>query len=303
MFDNMRPYMHQVKAVPNNQEGSSLLMSMLLMLLIAGLGFVLAAIMLREVSFSRTFDNALMSYYAAESGVERALDIVGESRDSATVGSTLSSIENYTSSAAVELSNGAEYTVDTTLTVSERDSVVSRVPVVNGSQINFYDPDNSVSATMNAESVYFQWNQADTATCTHPDPRLKVNFIEYDATTAFGQDTVVDSYVYTCSGSTADYECSAVSNVPSAGSNYIVRLQALDCTIPLVETTFYELPDALGYTGVGTQAIIPIPSVVTLGVQGDGGATRRIITAQTKWNPGATGFVDFVLFSLQEITR
>lgn len=288
----------------NNQEGSSLLISMLLMIVIAGLGFVLAAIMLREINLSRTFDSSLESYYAAESGIERSLDIVGENRTTETQGDTVTEIIDYTSSSAYALSNGSTYEIDNSLTRATVDSVLSRLPVANGVQIEFYDPDDSIASTMNAESVEFGWNNPDTATCTHPSPRLEVTFIEYDSTTAFGTDDVVDKYVYNCaSGASIGYECMATSNVPTPGQNYIVRLKALDCAIPLVETTFYELPNGTGYAGVGTQVAVEVPSVITIASRGDSSATERLITAKTKWTPSGTGFVDFVLFSLEAITR
>lgn len=297
MFDKL-------KTLQSDQRGSSLLMSMLLMLVIAGLGFILASIMIREINLSRTFDNSLASYYAAESGIERSLDIVGENRiNSETLSDTMTGIENYTSSSAIELSNGAEYEIETTLTTSTVESVVSSVPIANGTQIDFYDPDNSISSTMNAESVEFEWNEPDSATCSHPSPRLEVTFIEYDSTTAFGTDDVVDKYIYTCTGTSAEYDCLVTSNVPSSGANYIVRLKALDCAIPLLETIFYQRPNGSSWSGPGNQSEVEVPSVITLAAQGDGGATKRIITAQTKWNPGGTGFIDFVLFSLEEISR
>lgn len=288
----------------HNQEGSSLLLAMLLMIVIAGLGFVLAAIMLREISLSRTFDSSLESYYAAESGIERSLDIVGQNRNNEMQADTVTEIIDYTASSAYTLSTGSTYEIDNTLTRATVDSVVSRLPVADGVQIEFYDPDDSIATTMSAESVEFGWNSPDTTTCTHPSPRLEVTFIEYDSTTAFGTDDVVDKYVYTCtSGASIGYDCRSVSNVPTPGQNYIVRLKALDCAIPVIETTFYTLADGSGYSGVGTQTSIEVPSVITIASRGDASATERLITAQTKWTPSGTGFVDFVLFSLEAITR
>lgn len=280
------------------QEGSVLVYSLLVLVVMSGVAFVVSSLVSREVQLSRTFDDTLGAFYAAESGVERSLDVLGEHREaSALLSSTITDIENFAPAATPVLLTGSEstYVVDAAETTAS--PVELNIPLLRsngGAQIELYDPDNPVSSFLSVESMQLQWNEE--AACTNA--RQEITFYEFDSNLFTLSDDAVFKQVYACSPS-AEYDCRAVTNYPAPNKNYIVRITPIDCDSIDANVTFYNLDN--GEAGGGS--LVPIPSRPEIAVVGSGLFSQRVMIARSKWVPSASGLVDFVLFAINPVVK
>ncbi|MFH1426227.1 MAG: hypothetical protein ABIG66_02225 [Candidatus Kerfeldbacteria bacterium] len=282
-----------------NREGSLLLFSVIMLGVMFMIGFVIAALVYREINLARIFDDSLVSFYAGESGWERSMDILGERRkDDDQLANALAAIEAFAPPASPKVlaNSGGTYYIDPAGTTS----VTSKINLVvfnkYGTQVELFNPDNPFSF-LQAESVQFRW--------LHPlcggSSRMEVTFYEFDSATFGIEDDSVYKQVFTCGveAAPAGYDCQATSNWPAANTNYIMRVKALDCTLLGVNTVFYNADDGQG--GGGT--IVDVPSRVAIVSVGEGNFSQRSISAKTKWIPSASGLVDYVLFSVEQVNK
>jgi len=288
MFDNTH----------HNQEGSVLLYSLLLLVVMSGIAFVISSLVVRETQLARTFDDSLTSFYAAESGVERGLDIFGEHRDaSGELDSTIAVIEAFAPpTTPIPLAaNDAQYEIDPIETTNQ--ALELNIPLLDsdgGAQIEMYDPDNPLTTFLNIESVQIAWDEPPSCTST----RQELTFYKFDSNQFTLTDDAVYKQVYTCSPSTG-YDCQIVSNYPSPNTNYVLRIKPLDCVSLNANITFYNFDN--GAPGGGS--LVPVPSRAAISAIGTGNQSQRRMTARTKWVPNASGLVDFVLFSVEAVTK
>jgi len=280
----------------NNQQGVVLLFSLIILGVMSAIAFGISSLVYREVNVARSFDDSLQSYYAAESGIERALDIVAEHRKQHdTLANTLAAVVDYAPKASpVTLpESDSTYTIDSTKTTSTTTQL--HIPLRDFFQVDLYNPDASVTSFMNAESARLLWNVADSCTA---GSRMEMTFQEFTSSSFGLTDDSVYKQVYTCGIETAPVgtDCQATSNWPAKNTNYVIQIHSLDC--PSVDATlsFYDADDAGG-------TVVEIPSVITIASIGSGNLSQREIIARTKWIPGASGLSAYVLFSLESVVK
>lgn len=285
-----------------NEQGAVMLFALLVLTVMMTIGFVLASLVFREIRIAQTFRDSVRSYYAAESGIEQSLDLLSVVRrddglldDASATDDAIDLIHSITSGGPIQLAySGASYEIVTDETTGSVNSVVFPVPQHRGVQVDVYDPDD-VFSTASAQSVEFEWNEVSCQ-----NSRIEVTYQQFDVTDLAASDDLVHKDVYTCLPAPADseYGCHAVSNIPTETKNYLIRIAALDCTLPRMEVTFYQQDNAVESGGVE-----PIPSIAHIGVTGSGSRTERHIEATTHWIPRASGLTDFVLFSIDTIEK
>ncbi len=286
--------------IHKDQQGSVLLYTLMILSIMTIAGFVLASLSLRQVSIARTADDGVRSFYAAESGLERSLDLYGEHREvNDLLQSTFNAIESSAPpSTPVSLTNSdTEYEVDPVETGTIQGTVTLPVlPQSSPTQIELYDVDDPVGTFMNAESMELLWDHPQCGTTS----RIEATFFEFD-TSQFTLDLNSDSIfkqLLTCSPplSGSDRDCQAISNVLSPNTNYIVRLTAYDCVLLNTDITFYTGDNASG-------SVVGIPSRARLSVVGSAQQTERRMSAVVKWLPSPSGLVDYVFFSLGRVVK
>lgn len=281
------------------QQGSVMLLTIMLLSFFSLLGFTVAALSYKSIKTARTFDDSIQSFYAAESGLERALDIAQVNRQAEELlDDTISEIEAFApDSSPLELSSGVgEYYIDSSDTMDTLDSVTVMAPVHAAVQFDMYDPDDplGVGALMRIESAQFLWNEPTCSATT----RIEVSWYEFNDVLFNYEDDAVFKQVYTCGVESAPsgWDCVATSNHPADHTNYIVRVKSLDCSLMGMQATFYSADNA-GGSKVG------IPSMVKVVSVGESAESQRRMSATSKWVPSVTGLVDFVLFSVDEIIK
>ena len=276
------------------KQGAVMLFALLILTVMAAIGFVVSSLVYREVNVSRSFDDSLRSYYAAETGIEHGLDIVALYRQNhETLASTLLAIESYPLSTFVLDGSDATYSMDSTQTSNTTEELTT--PIRDFYQIDLYDPDNSISTLMTAESMRIEWDIP--ASCSSGS-RMELTFDEYSSGSFGLDDDSVYKQVYTCGveTSTGGYDCQATTNWPSTNTNYIVQVRSLDCSTVDAHIQFFDADNASG-------SAVSIPSVVNIASIGTGDLSQREIVAHTKWVPNASGLGSFVLFSLESISH
>ncbi|MFC1597907.1 hypothetical protein ACFL2M_00025 [Patescibacteria group bacterium] len=280
----------------DDQAGSVMLFAIIVLVVMSGIAFVVASLLYREINLARVFDDSLHSYYAAESGVERGLDIIGERRKvDGVLDDTIAAIEAFApDSAPVTLANSeVDYFIEDVGTSDTANELELPVLEFGGTQVELFDPDDPFSF-MTAESVQFVWNHPGCTTTS----RIEATFEQFDSATYSIEPDSVYKQVYTCGVETppADYDCQATSNWPAVNTNYVVRIKPLDCTILGMKVTFHSLDNAAG-------GLVGVPSRAELLAVGEGDYSQQMVTARTKWLPSASGLVDFVLFSLEAVEK
>jgi hypothetical protein len=273
-----------------------MLFALLIMTVMAAIGFVISSLVFREVTVARVFDDSLQAYYGAESGIERALDIVTEHRQEREgLTSTITAIEDYATSAApVSLEEaGATYVIDETATNSTTTGL--SVPIFDFYQIDLYNPDDPINTVMTAESLRLQWNMPSSCSAAS---RVELTYQQYNSASFGLEEDSVHKQVYTCGVETAvdGYDCQATSNWLAANTNYTIQIRSIDCDYLDAAIHVYDADDAAG-------AFVSIPSTVNIVSVGSGDISQREMTARTKWVPSASGLSEFVLFSVEEIVK
>lgn len=277
------------------RRGAILVISLLMLAMISSIAFVVSSLVYRNVTVERAYDDALGSYYAAESGVERALDIATRHR---VVGGTISATETVVETYAT---SGAPHTFATSETAYWIDATVTgrgvssyRLPVESRTQIELYNPDSSFSY-LNVESLRWLWNMPSTCPATS---RIEASFFKYNSTSIGRADDLVYKQVFTCGAEAAPagYQCQATSNYPTINTNYIVSIWNMDCDLIDLTTTAYAADNAAG-------AVVTLPAIVQWSAIGKGQQSQRQMTATTKWVPTASGLAEFVLFGESPITK
>ncbi len=278
-----------------SQDGAAMLVVLLLLAAFVLIGFTLASLTYRGLKIARMYEDSLQSFYASETGIERALDITQLGRvEGETLDDTIMEIENYAAPAGpVSLSSGvAEYYIDDVATSDTIDSLTVPVPTFRNTQIDLYDPDAPFTTYMNIESAQFYWNEPDCPV----DSNFEVSWYEFDDEYFDMMEDAVSKQVFTCVSGAGDWDCEAISNVPVPNTNYIARLKALECAILGMNITFYDAADAGG-------SVEEIPSGVKVVSIGEAQQSQRRMISLSQWKPSASGLVDFVLFSIEDIVK
>lgn len=271
--------------------------ALLLLLSMAAVAFVLSTLTVREIFLTRTTDDGAKTLYAAESGVERALDIIGDGR---AIGATLASTKETLLTLQGSLQGSdVRYTIDEE---TKNPVTLLRIPAHlqtpegRGIQIEMFDPDQPfVVRTEQADRVKLLWNIAPESAC--PVSRLELTYQEISEDTL--ADGTIAKQIVSCMPGTTTFDCSATLNTPSPpiqfDSSFLFRARALECPVGTMEVSFVD--------GRGTEQPVSMPGVLQVVATGDGIFTQHIVTATMKWLPSASQLGDFVLFSVDKVEK
>lgn len=297
-----------VNSTHNSQRGSVLLYAVLILTIMVTVGFGLASVIYREVLLGRVYPDSLQAFYAAESGTEQNLDALSEHRKNGgqldevaatndgidIITRTTGGVGNPTYPETLQASE-AIISVDTTATHGYVEEMEFPLVAQQTMQIDMYDPDNYLRE-LNAQSVQLLWNEE--ASCSPSAIEVSLEELNVSSLGLSNDLTYKDQYQCSTPLDVADsaYDCELVLNWPVVSTNYLVRVKALNCDIPLMNVQFYQADDATGN-------VEPIPSVVDMTAIGEGQLTQQRIRTVSKWVPQAQGVADFVLFAIEKIDK
>lgn len=291
--------MIMIKKIQQSQQGSIALLALLITLAIAAVALSVSMVILSSLSATQDFASSTAAYYAAESGLERGLDMVADSRvKKSMLAQTFLDIKEPLQSDNMSQTfsqNNATYEV-AQISNEEVDEVRFQLQPLKSQQIGLYNPDVPLSSA-DFESLNISWE----------DDCNGLSWIELTATE--WSDVWVDvgasaspssKYFYSCHHSNesppaAENECLVQTDILDFDKSYQVKLKnnSGDCTMKNALLTVED--------DEGKQK--SIPSYISLDVTGTKGKTKQILSASLPWQAPVSGLFDFVLFSEKSITK
>ncbi|OGY79663.1 MAG: hypothetical protein A3B74_02730 [Candidatus Kerfeldbacteria bacterium RIFCSPHIGHO2_02_FULL_42_14] len=276
------------------ERGSIALLSLLIMAAMAAIAVSIAFLTLGEIRSSRDSQSSLAAFYAAESGLERSLDLTTEGRiQKQTVVATLTSITNPLGGSISETltQNDARYRISSANNTTATE-VQFHLGQQKSQQIDLYNPD-APTTPANLRSLKLTWED-DCA----GNSWVEVTATEWaDIWSDITESTApTQKYFYACAGG----NCAATSNILNTTKSYQVRVKNssvdLTCNISNMTVRAYAASDAGGDPVV-------LPGSITLKSEGTHRRTRQILSATLPWQAPVSGLLDFVLFSEQGIVK
>jgi Tfp pilus assembly protein PilX len=242
-----------------DERGTILLFALMIMSSVIVTVSGMTAVILSALQQARAVDNAIVAYYAAESGVE---DAVYTLRRDGTMPSTQTT--------AQPLTNTATWT--RAVTPSEPVVYAGTLPQDSFVEIAMYDPDQPTNAT-NIASVEVSWSDSCSG-CTI----VEASMVDWDS----GAAIVWNPYpaVYKFTGGSATLSA-------AAGKLYRLRLMARKAEIENVQVRAFD----------SSHAALNVPGRVRIESTGSFGQVQQRLTVTMPRQVPLSGLYDFVVFS------
>ena len=278
------------KFLEKKQDGTALLMALMIMSGLVVAGFTLGSVVINELRQSRRLDQAIVAYYAAESGAEK---LVFDWRD--THNDTLFSSPRCDETSTI----GWTCDMSTSEAITKLDFSLKEMEV---EQIPLYLP-NALDSPSKAESMTIRWQDADTSPGL-TEPWLEITLLGWDASNSSvnWEDQLngkkIIKQVFTCSrDDVSSPVCDTIIlNDLLATNSYIVRIRPLYDGVNNVKVNFFE-----NNNGVGELDLNPfIKRADFTGIYGD---IKQGIRVQFPVVSPAASMFDFVLFTEQSLLK
>lgn len=230
------------KKTKTNQQGTILLLALLIMSGLVIGGFTLGSIVVSELRQSRQLDQAIVAYYAAESGAEKLLF---DWRDTSQCGALCpSNAQLFANPTCSENSTiGWSCSMSTAQGVSQVSFVLPQMQV---EQIPLYLPDDT-SKRSNAESMRIYWQDVNIQNGL--EPWLEVSILGWPAALSIDYNDAKEimKRVYKCSPDNIDRPfCDDITiNELNGAYGYIIRLRSLFDDVENVRVKFYQNDNAV----------------------------------------------------------
>lgn len=225
-----------------NQQGTILLLALLIMSGLVIGGFTLGSVVVSELRQSRQLDQAIVAYYGAESGAEKLLF---DWRDTSLCGALCPTNAQLFANPTCNESS----TIGWTCSMSTAQSVnqVSFVlPQMQVEQIPLYLADDP-SKRSGAESMRIFWQDADIKNGL--EPWLEVSILGWPAAASVNYNDAKEimKRVYKCSPDYLDQpSCDNITiNELNATYGYIIRVRSLYDDVENVRVRFYQNDNAV----------------------------------------------------------
>lgn len=286
--------------------GFMLLLGLLVLAAVIAMAAGLASAILADVATNRTFNDAAVAYFAAESGIEHGLYTVrqyrqtGQNLEEAGSGTipTLDSYQNIALSTAP-----AQYSVDGslprqyTVRLLENDSVT----------VDLFDPDQ-VASGAGVDVIGVGGIDLDAA--NSDTPWIEVTLLELDPSNP-GQpipQTLLEGTLGVASVALSVASCTPTTlctlDQPDPGRNYRVRLKAVYDGVANLTLRAYRLNPVFPPPGepVDLQGQVVVKGIGRSPRLGQNSA-EQAITATTNWLVGPSPLFDYTLFSEEGLEK
>lgn len=269
MLDNKRR-----GAINNSQEGSILVLTLLIMSIMAVIALTLSVVIINQLKFSQNIDNAMNAYYGAESGIELGLY---ETRK-------LDLTQDYSTGM---FDNGVEWERRVELL---RDEITFNRILENKSiQLDLFDPDNPECNSVgdNAiecinESMIVTWDG---------QVNLEISYTEWPIGPIVNWSPTEQTekrFIAT----TSPY----VLNTLKTDHNYRVKVKPLFDDVENLSITLYNQDDGLG-------DIVPIPNFLVINGVGSFRNSKQGIRVDVPRKIPLSPLFDYVIFSEDDVIK
>lgn len=255
--------LHRSTASPlyRSYKGTVLLLSLLIMSSVVISSAGLGSLILSSLQQSRTIDNSMIAYYAAESAIEDALYT---SRRLETVPGDVT---------GQAITNGAKWT----RTVTTLEPVIyTSIPENSLMEVALFDPDNETNA-LNIRTVKIDWS----STCTGACPVLSATLVSWQPQNPIIWNPNAIEYKFTSPP--------AVLSVDTVANLYKLRLRAEKNSLQDVRIQAFE--------DDGLTVPANLPGRIRISASGDYVGTKQKITVSIPRRAPLSSVYDFVVFS------
>jgi hypothetical protein len=273
-----------------NTQGSVLIMALLIGSGMAVIGIEFALFVASSIQQSRNTDQAMVSLYAAESGLESALYQVRQEE----ISQLRTASDNLSNTAAWTLQpQGAEPRFRTEVPYLAR-------PHLKESESLIFDiyTNNGAEAVAGLTQLDIEWKSKNGCS-EQTSPRLSVSAIAWEqGSIEWTTDTHVVVQEYTATGAkvSADFSKAPFQDPPQSkvlGKPLVLQVRMLACNL---ENVTFTLRNAAGNR-------LMIPNYFFIKPTGVYGSRKEDILAIVPKRTTHSGLFDFVLFSEQEICK
>ncbi len=250
------------------QNGSILLMSLLIMSGIVISASTIGIITIQNLQQSILVDHGILSHYAAESAAEDALYEIRK---------------NNTSVSSISLSGNLYNTASWTR------SITSTVPLVSGYikkndflHIDLYNPDSSLTSLANPiRSILLSWTGSGSEW-------VEVQIISWSSSGVFGAQS---TQLFSSASNPA-----VVNLQDSSSIFYRVRIKALYADISNMTITAYSALNASGST-------VDIPARINMLATGSFGRSKQSLRVTMPQRSPLSGLFGYVIFSEEDLIK
>lgn len=239
-------------------RGNVLLFALLVMTTVIVGSVGLGSLIMSSLQQTKTMDNGIVAYYAAESGVEDALYVGRKGGGDLPVDVT----------DPVTLSNGASWT---RTVASAEDVLYFELAKDTGTEITLYDPDD-IGAASGIARVTVDWDDSCEG-CS----MLRASMVGWDPGSPVTWTPNAQTFTY--GGGTA--------SISLGGKLSKLRLRAMNADLENIRVRAYDAD--------GGQ--VPLPGRVVVDAVGDIANVQQKLTVTMPRRVPLTGIFDFVIFS------
>lgn len=271
MFDK---FFNKISHIGKNQEGSILVISVLIMSIMGVIVFSLSTYVIRQIDFSHNLDNAMLAYYAAESSMEEALYDVRKS-DSVKLSEdgVFSNKVNWRR-VIVPVKD------DLTFPIIEKNKFV---------QLDLFDTDDLSCSSGVETSIYCDWESM--LLTWEGDGGLQVTITSWarDSEISFDPDSLNEVKYISASSSW-------LINELDSSMNHRVKIKAVTDDVSDVKVTLFKEDNAFG-------GVVPVPNFLTIKGEGISGKNHQVLTVTVPRKAPLSSLYDYVLFSEEDIVK
>lgn len=257
-----------------NQEGSIMVISVLIMSIMSVVVFALSTLLMRQIDFSQNLDNATLAYYGAESSMEEAL-YDARKQD------------------IVTLEQEGEFTNNVTwkreITPVQENIVYPKIEKNTFIELDLFDVEDpscssfeSTGVACNWESMNIDWEGAGSI-------QLTITSWETAATIDVDPENIEEDRYISASSPW-------LLNDLQAFKNYRIKIKALYDTVENVTVTLYDEDNASG-------SIVSIPNFLTITGQGSYRKNKQALRVRIPRQAPLSSLFDFVIFSEDDIVK
>ncbi len=251
-----------------NLQGSVLLLAILVMAGVTAAGLGMANLLIKEIRQARTLDNAIVAYYAAESGIEDGLYHLRK--------------EGYEVEDLVvehQLENGAEWK---RVAKKKEEGIFTGIEANQIIQFDVFNPQQSATGQQVA-TIQVDWNGDGSEW-------LEVTWLSWQGGSSLIGSPSKRLLSHALTGSRINL---AVAGVSERSDFYRIRIRAMYSDVSDLSVTAFD----------SDGNVIEIPTIVVLSSIGKFSDTQQILKINMPLNSPVIGLFDYVLFIESSIIK
>lgn len=257
-----------------NQNGSTMAISVLIMSIMSIVVFSLSNVVLKQIDLSRNFDNSLLAYYGAESGIEEGIFDVRK-------------LDLAKSQSNGEFLNGVIW--NRVVIPTKEEVVFKKIERNKFVQLDLFDQDDPSCGSGDENGVYCNWESMSLQ--WEGDATLDLQITTWTPTSAIdyeAQNKKEVKYILATSP--------LILNDLEFFKLHRIKIKSLFDDIQNLKVVLYSEDDKNG-------KIVPIPNFLTIKSTGKSRLNKSSLLVEILRKTPLSSLYDYVIFSEDDITK